>query len=92
MANPSGRGSVKLSRAAGSIKSKLKGVKILDWQELGQPGPEVIFGTVETGLTNFKSNVAQLTKLKELRDLHIIIRGIPKPDLAQVNFTVQVRG
>lgn len=68
---PSGRGSVKIGAAAGAIKSKLKGVKIIDWHEFGTPHPEVIIGTVQTGVANFKTNVGALTKLKELRDLYI---------------------
>lgn len=90
MANPSGRGSVKMSRAAGSIKSKLTGVKIIDWHELGTPNPEVILGTVETPLVNFRRNVTLLAKLKELRDLNILIHGQPpRPDIAQIKFTIR---
>ncbi len=88
MANPSGRGSVKLSRAAGSIKSKLKGVKILDWQELGKPNPEFILGSVETGLVNFRRNLTLLAKLKELRDLHIYMKGTPRPDVVEIRVTI----
>ncbi len=85
-----GRGSAKLSLAAGTIKQKLKGVKIIDWHELGQPGPEVIFGTVQTSLGSFRTHVATLTRLKELRDLNILIHGQPpRPEVVQVNFTLR---
>jgi hypothetical protein len=30
-----------------------------------------------------------LTKLKELRDLHILIHGTPRPDIAQIKFTLR---
>ena len=86
---PSGRGSANLSTAAGAIRSKLTGVKILDWHELGTPKPEVIIGTVETGVANFAKNVSTLTRLKELRDLNILINGIPRPDIAQIKFTLR---
>ncbi len=87
--NLAGRGSAKLSQAAGTIKKKLKGVKIIDWHEVGQPGPDVIFGTVQANIGNFRSHVATLTKLKELRDLNILIHGQPpRPEVVQVNFTL----
>jgi hypothetical protein len=86
---PSGRGSVKLGKAAVAIKTKLKDVKVIDWHEVGTPNPEVIIGTVQTKMPNFKQNVATLTKLKELRDLHILINGIPVPDIAQLKFTLR---
>ena len=86
---PSGRGSVKIGTAAIAIKNKLKGVKIIDWHEVGTPHPEVITGTVQTGVANFKTNVAALTKLKELRDPNILIHGTPRPDIAQIKFTLR---
>jgi hypothetical protein len=84
-----GRGSAKLSAAAGSIKAKLKGVKILDWHELGTPHPELISGTIQAPAANFKATVATLTRLKELRDLNILINGTPRPDLAIIKFTLR---
>lgn len=86
---PSGRGSVKLSAAASTIKKRLKGVKVIDWHEVGTPHPEVVIGTVQTGVANFKANLGALSKLKELRDLHILINGTPRPDLAQIKFTLR---
>jgi hypothetical protein len=86
---PSGRGSAKLGGAALAIRKKLKGVKIIDWHELGQPGPEWITGTFESPIAGFKANLSVLTRLKELRDLNILINGTPRPDLAQINFTVR---
>ena len=80
---PSGRGSVKLSAAASAIKKRLKGVKVIDWH------PEVVIGTVQTGVANFKANLGTLAKLKELRDLHILINGTPRPDIAQIKFTLR---
>lgn len=89
MGSPGGRGSAKLSASAARIRSKLKGVKIIDWQELGQPGPEIVIGTVQTNIANFRSNLSALTRLKELRDLHILINGTPRPDIAQIKFTIR---
>jgi hypothetical protein len=86
---PSGRGSLNLSKAAVSIKDKLDSIKIIDWHQVGQPGPEWISGTVQTDLANFKKNVATLTKLKELRDLNILIHGTPQPNIAQIKFTLR---
>ena len=87
--SPGGRGSAKLSAAAGGIKSKLKDVKIVDWHELGTPHPELISGTVQTPAANFKATVSALTKLKELRDLNVIINGTPRPDIAIIKFTIR---
>jgi hypothetical protein len=86
---PSGRGSLKLGKAAAAIKDSLKSSKILDWHQLGTPNPELIIGTVQTDLGNFKKNLATLTKLKELRDLNILIHGTPRPDIAQIKFTLR---
>jgi hypothetical protein len=86
---PSGRGSVKLSKAAVAIKDKLNASKIIDWHQLGTPNPELIAGTVQTGIADFKKDVATLTKLKELRDLNILIHGTPLPDIAQIKFTLR---
>jgi len=83
-----GRGSAKLSAGTQGLRAKLKGVKILDWRELGTP-VEFITGTVQVPAANYKTVLATLSKLKELRDLNILIHGIPKPDIAQIKFTVQ---
>jgi hypothetical protein len=86
---PSGRGSVNLGKAAAAIKDRLKTTKIIDWHQIGTPNPELITGTVQTSLGNFKRNVATLSKLKELRDLNILIHVIPRPDIAQIKFTLK---
>jgi hypothetical protein len=86
---PSGRGSLSLGKAAAGIRASLKTTKIIDWHSIGTPNPEVIIGTVQTNLGNFKRNVATLSKLKELRDLNILIHGIPRPDIAQIKFTLK---
>ena len=86
---PSGRGSANLGKSAGAIKASLKNVKFIDWHQVGTPNPELITGTVQTDLGNFKKNVATLTKLKELRDLNILIHGTPRPDIAQIKFTLR---
>ena len=86
---PIGRGSAKLGKAAAEIKAALKTSKIIDWHQVGQPGPELIVGTVQAKLDDFRTNVAMLTKLKELRDLHILIHGTPRPDIAQIKFTLR---
>jgi hypothetical protein len=86
---PSGRGSVKLGRAAGAIKTKLQSVRIIDWHEIGTPNPELIIGTVQTDLGSFQKNVGALSRLKELRDLNVLINGTPRPDIAQIKFTLR---
>jgi hypothetical protein len=82
------RGSAKLSAAA-TLKAKFKGAKIIDWHELGKPNPEVVIGSMQVPVADMKATVATLTKLKELRDLNVLIRGTPRPDIAQINFTVR---
>lgn len=86
---PSGRGSANLGKAAAGIRGALKSSKIIDWHEVGTPHPELIAGTLQSDLGNFKKNVATLTKLKELRDLNILIHGTPRPDIAQIKFTLR---
>jgi len=86
---PIGRGSVNLGKAAAAIKDSLKASKVIDWHQIGTPNPELIVGTVHSDLANFQKNVAILTKLKELRDLHILIHGQPRPDIAQIKFTLR---
>ena len=86
---PSGRGSANLGKTAAAIKGTLKASKIIDWHQVGTPNPELIVGTVQSDLANFKKNVAALTKLKELRDLNILIHGTPRPDIAQIKFTLR---
>ena len=86
---PSGRGSANLGKAAAGIRGALKSSKIIDWHELGTPHPELIVGTVQAKLDDFRTNVAMLTKLKELRDLNILIHGQPRPDIAQIKFTLR---
>jgi len=78
-----------LGKSAASIKDRLKASKVIDWHQIGTPNPEVIIGTVQTSVGNFKKNVGTLTKLKELRDLNILIHGIPRPDIAQIKFTLK---
>jgi hypothetical protein len=80
---------VNLGKAAAAIKEKLNASKIIDWHQLGTPNPELIVGTVNSNLDNFQKNVAALTKLKELRDLNILIHGTPRPDIAQIKFTLR---
>ena len=94
MGKTSGRGSYKLysdlsPTKAKKLQSALSGWKIIDWHELGTPNPEVIIGTVQSGVANFAKNVATLISLKELRDLNILINGIPRPDIAQIKFTLR---
>ena len=83
-----GRGSAKLSVGTQGLRAKLKNVKILDWRELGTPA-EFITGTVQVPYANYKTTLGMLSKLNELRDLNILIHGTPKPDIAQIKFTVQ---
>jgi hypothetical protein len=86
---PTGRGSAKLGVTALAIKSKLTGAKIIDWHELGTVNPELITGTIQVNITDVKANVATLTKLKELRDLNVLVHGIPVPNIAQIKFTLR---
>ncbi len=86
---PTPRGSAKLGKAASAIKAKLKGVKFLDWHELGTPNPEIITGVIQSNAANFKANLGALTRLKELRDLNVLIHGTPRPDIAQIKFTLR---
>jgi len=89
MAQSTERGSLKLSSSAAAIRDKLKGVKIIDWQELGKPNPEIIIGTVQAKPDTYKAQVSILTRIKELRDLQVLIHGTPKPDVAQIRFVLR---
>lgn len=85
---PTGRGSAALGTAAAGIKERLKNAKIIDWQQLGTPRPDVIVATVQTPIADFRANLSAISRLQELRDLHILIRGTPRPDIAQMKFTL----
>lgn len=95
MATKKPRGSTKMAAGANALQPKglqaaLKGFKIIDWQELGQPNPELINGRFTGSPGRIGLAIEALLKIKEIRGIDILINGIPKPDLAIVRF--QLRG
>jgi hypothetical protein len=75
---------------AKALQDAIKGFKVIDWHELGQPATELIRGTVAGSPGRAAGVVDKLLKIKEIRGLEILINGIPKPDLASIRF--QLRG
>ena len=94
MATKSGRGSDKLVAAlapnrAKALQSAISGWKVIDWHQLGTPSPEVISAGISGSPARVGTVVSKLLKIKEIRDINILIHGIPRPDLAQVKFQLR---
>jgi hypothetical protein len=94
MAKKGGRGSEKMfaSLAKGQAKnlqSALSGWKLTDWFPLGKPNPEVITAGVGGNPGRLGSLIGKLTKIKEIREIEILINGQPRPDIAQVRFQIR---
>jgi hypothetical protein len=96
MAKKSGRGSSKISGAAAkrakALQSAIAGWKVIDWHELGKPAPEIITGGLAGRPSKLRDVVSKLSKLKEVRDINILINGTPRPDIANVRFTMRAGG
>lgn len=95
MATTKARGSAAMASGkkavqATALQKAIKGFKLIDWQELGQPHPELIRGGISGSPGKIGVAVSALLKIKEIRDIDILINGQPKPDLAIVRF--QLRG
>ena len=95
MAKSKGRGSVKLfgtlpPSKAKAFQSAMAGFRIVDWHELGKPTPEIISGAFAGKPGRVGSLVDRLMKIKEVREMDILINGTPKPDIAQVRFQMRV--
>jgi hypothetical protein len=96
MAKKSARGSDKLfaglaTGQARALQSALKGWKIIDWHELGKPSVELITGGISGSPRRTGTVINKLLKLKEVRDIEILINGQPRPDLAEVRFRLRAR-
>ena len=94
MAKKRARGSEKLVDGLGADQGKLllaaiKGWKLTDWFPLGKPGIDVITGGISGPPARVSAAVARLLKIKEIRDIDILINGTPRPDLANIRFTIR---
>jgi len=94
MATKKTRGSDKLAANLSTVQAKklesvLSGWKIMDWHILGQPAPELLTARISGGVGQVGSVVGKLLKLKEIRDIEILINGTPKPDLAHLRFKMR---
>lgn len=68
--------------------TQAKGVAIVDWTILGQPGPDWVHGAVHVGNNQVGKFVGELVKLKKLRlRIEATPFGIPNP----TGFTVRFR-
>jgi len=67
--------------------TKGRGIKVVDWCILGQPGPDGVCGTVHVGSAGVGRLLGQLVRLERLRlDLEVFPLGIPAPTLFEVRF------
>lgn len=94
MAKKPGRGSDKLVAGLSPSQGKLllaaiDGWKLTDWFPLGKPGIDVITGGISGKPARVSAAVSKLLKIKEIRDIDILINGQPKPDLANIRFTMR---
>jgi len=93
VAKNTGRGSGKLRGISPAAVKKLtaatKGMKVIGWEELGQPGPEWINGTFTGRISRVGTTLNQLLRLNELRELRVLLRGTPRPDLAEINVSLR---
>ena len=94
MAKKITRGSDKLTAGlsvaqAKQLTSAISGWKVLDWHILGQPAPELLTARLSGSIGKVNGVVGQLLKLKEIRDIEILINGTPRPDLAHVRFKMR---
>lgn len=97
MAKKSGRGSERLaagldSQRAKALQTAISGWKILDWHDLGQPSTEMITARLSGSPGRVASVVGKLVKIKEVRDIDILINGTPNPVLAEVRFKFRNSG
>ena len=57
---------------------------------LGTPNPEITAGGLSGRVDKIGVLVGKLSKIKEIRDINILINGTPMPELANVRFTMQM--
>jgi hypothetical protein len=94
MAKKRGRGSDKLAsrldvKNAKALQSAISKWKVTDWHELGTPTPEMVRGAISGSPGRLGTVVGKLAQIKEIRNINILIHGIPRPDLAQVRFELR---
>jgi hypothetical protein len=75
---------------AKSLQSAIQGFKVVNWEILGKPTPELLRAGISGPPGRVGAAVTKLLKIKEIRGLEILINGTPRPDLAIVRF--QMRG
>jgi hypothetical protein len=97
MAKKSARGSDKLVAGLSASQGKLllaaiSGWKVNDWSPLGKPGIDVLTGGISGNPARVSATVAKLLRVKEIRDIDILINGQPRPDLANIRFTMRPGG
>ncbi len=98
MARKKTRGSTKLlagKRLSASDLQRLvtltqaRGVKVVDWNILGQPAPEAVRGTLQVGPARASKLLADLLRLRGLRArLEVFPLGIPVPHVYNVRISV----
>lgn len=92
-----GRGSDKMVAGLSATQGKallaaVSGWKITDWFPLGKPGIEVLTGGISGSPARVSAAVSKLLKIKEIRDIEILINGQPRPDLANIRFKMRPGG
>lgn len=70
-----------------SALTRARGVKVVDWCILGQPGPDGVCGSVHVSRGAAAGVVRDLLRLNKLRlGIEVFPLGIPRPDLFEIRF------
>ena len=96
MPNKKGRGSAKLFSSlsdthAKALQSAISGWRVVDWHQLGKPAVEVVNAGIAGSPAKLGAVIGKLAKIKEIRELEILINGQPRPDIAQIRFAMRAK-
>ncbi|RYZ29850.1 MAG: hypothetical protein EOO10_04915 [Chitinophagaceae bacterium] len=77
-----------LSEVSKSI-ANTKGLKIVDWWILGIPAFERVIIQAHIPIKEGESAIGKLAMNERFKGLEILRKGIPKPDIFQVNLIIE---
>jgi hypothetical protein len=77
-----------LSEVSKSI-ANTKGLKIVDWWIVGIPAFERVIIQTQISIKEGESAIGRLAMNERFKGLEILRKGIPKPDIFQVNLIIE---
>jgi hypothetical protein len=77
-----------LSEISKSI-ANTKGLKIVDWWILGIPAFERVIIQAHLPIKEAEASIGRLAMNERFKGIEILRKGIPKPDIFQINFTIE---